>query len=148
MEEQIVKEDIKDNLGNKFPEKNIFYFSFDEFSDIRLIDLIKLYEKIMGKKIEKEKFLIFFDEIQKVKNWSEQLKAMYDLYPNIKVIISGSESLFIRKKSRQSLAGRIYEFRITPLTFKEFLSFRDKKFDNLKLYKEEILREFNSFLLC
>src|SRR3989344_5425616 len=147
MEEQIVKEDIKDNLGNKFPEKNIFYFSFDEFSDIRLIDLIKLYEKIMGKKIEKEKFLIFFDEIQKVKNWSEQLKAMYDLYPNIKVIISGSESLFIRKKSRESLAGRIYEFRITPLSFKEYLEFKEIKIDNLWLQRETITREFKAYLL-
>ena len=142
-----MKKAIKDNLGNKFPEKNIFYFSFDEFSDIRLIDLIKLYEKIMGKKIEKEKFLIFFDEIQKVKNWSEQLKAMYDLYPNIKVIISGSESLFIRKKSRESLAGRIYEFRITPLSFKEYLEFKEIKIDNLWLQRETITREFKAYLL-
>src|SRR3989344_1268046 len=142
-----MKKAIKDNLGNKFPEKNIFYFSFDEFSDIRLIDLIKLYEKIMGKKIEKEKFLIFFDEIQKVKNWSEQLKAMYDLYPNIKVIISGSESLFIRKKSKESLAGRIYEFRITPLSFKEYLEFKEIKIDNLWLQRETITREFKAYLL-
>src|SRR3989344_7186605 len=40
-----MKKVIKDNLKNRFSEKNIFYFSFDEFSNIRIMDIIKLYEK-------------------------------------------------------------------------------------------------------
>ena len=73
---------------------------------------------------------------------------MYDENKNIKFIISGSESLFIRKKSRESLAGRMYEFQINTLTFTEYLTFKNKKFDDIRLHKEEILRDFNNFLIC
>ena len=129
-------------------KEHIVYFSFDEFKDIELRQVIKNYERLMKKDISKEKYLFLFDEIQKVENWEEQLKRLYDENPNIKFIISGSESLFIRKKSRESLAGRMYEFQIKTLNFKEYLNFKDKKFDNYLLHKEEILREFSSFIIC
>ncbi len=139
---------IEEKIEKKFPKENIFYFSFDEFSDIRIRELIRLYENIINKDISEGNFVIVFDEIQKVMNWEEQLKRIYDNYPNIKFIISGSESLFIRKKSRESLAGRIFEFKMNPLSFKEYLIFRGKLFDNLILYREEILKEFKKYLIC
>jgi len=77
-------------LNSNFPKKNIFYFSFDEYSEIRIREVIKIYEKKLGLNIRSGKYLFAFDEIQKVKNWAEQLKTIYDLYPNIKFIISGS----------------------------------------------------------
>ena len=136
---------VYDNIP-KFDRMNIVYFSFDEFRKIKLIEVINAYVKIINKDINKEKYLFLFDEIQKVENWEEQLKRIYDEHSNIKFIISGSESLFIRKKSRESLAGRMFEFQVKILTFKEFLSFKNLKFDNLSLYKEEILREYKNFL--
>lgn len=138
---------IEDSIS-KFGRENIVYFSFDEFKDARLNALLKVYSRLMNKDLDKTKCLILFDEIQKLENWEEQLKALYDNYPDIKFIISGSESLFIRKKSRESLAGRIYEFDVRTLNFHEFLRFRNKNFDNVLLYKEEILKEFKNFLFC
>ncbi len=132
---------------NKYGNKNVLYFSFDDFREEKLIDIINLYARVLNKDINRGDYLILFDEVQKVKNWEEQLKRIYDNYPNIKFIISGSESLFIRKKTRESLAGRMFEFHVKTLSFKEYLSFKNKKFDNFALYKEEILREFNQFLL-
>lgn len=130
------------------PKENIVYFSFDEFKDIRLIEVVNAYARSRNKNMEEGEYLFLLDEVQKVENWEEQLKRLYDENKNIKFIISGSESLFIRKKSRESLAGRMYEFQINTLTFREYLSFRDKKFKDIGLNKEEILREFNKFLIC
>lgn len=138
---------VQDSIS-KFERQNIVYFSFDEFKEVRLIDVIRIYTRLMNKEINKKKYIFLFDEIQKIENWEEQLKRIYDENPNIKFIISGSESLFIRKKSRESLAGRIYEFQIKTLNFREYLLFKNKKFENLVLYKEDILREFNNFLFC
>ncbi len=128
-------------------KEHIVYFSFDEFKEVRLDDVLKSYQRLFKKDISNGKFLFLFDEIQKIENWEEQLKRLYDENSNIKFIISGSESLFIRKKSKESLAGRMYEFNIKTLSFKEYLDFKDKKFNNLQLYREEILREFNHFLI-
>lgn len=138
---------IQDSLPN-LDKQNIVYFSFDEFKDVNLIDVIESYARLMNKDMNKEKYLFLFDEIQKIENWEEQLNRIYDEHKNIKFIISGSESLFIRKKSRESLAGRIYEFQVKTLNLKEYLIFKNKKFDNLRLYREDILKEFNNFLYC
>ncbi len=127
---------------------NIFYFSFDEFRNIRIREVINIYARIMNKDLNKDKYIFLFDEVQKQDNWEEQIKRIYDNFKNIKIIISGSESLFIRKKSKESLAGRLFEFKVNPLNFREYLRFKGKKIDNLQLYKEEILLEFNNFLFC
>ena len=142
----IIKKIIEENLDKGFPKMNIFYFSFDDFSNIRIMDILVIYEGVIEKKLKDEKFIIAFDEIQKLDNWSEQLKVVYDLYPNIKFIISGSESLFIKKKSKESLAGRIFEFKIDPLNFKEYLLFRNIKIENIWLEREIIIKEFLGYI--
>ena len=139
---------IKDYIIKGFPKQNIFYFSFDDYSSVRIKDVVDIYRKLNNKDLREENYLFVFDEIQKIRNWEEQLKIIYDIYPKIKLLISGSESLFIRRKSRESLAGRIFEFKLNPLNFKEYLEFKNKKFDNLFLYREEILKEFNKFIMC
>ncbi|MBI2631550.1 ATP-binding protein [Candidatus Pacearchaeota archaeon] len=138
---------VEQKILDSFDKKQILYFSFDDFSEIRIMELIDIYEEIFGKVDRGKKYLIVFDEIQKIKDWSNQLKVVYDIYPNIKFIISGSESLFIRKKSKESLAGRIFEFKVNPLTFKEFLRFRKIKIDNIFIQRDEILKNFNQFLI-
>jgi hypothetical protein len=133
-------------IENKVDPKNIIYFSFDEVS-YDLKEIIESYEaEIVHKEIRNAcKIYIFLDEIQKLKNWQNQIKIFYDLYPNIKFIISGSSSLFIRKKSVETLTGRLFEFKLFPLNFKEFLEFKYKelydgfqKEKNFVLYNKEM----------
>ena len=139
---------IQDYLKKKFDPKNILYFSFDEFRETDIREILNEYEKIVEKNLQNEKFIILLDEIQKLENWEEKLKRIYDVYgKSIKIIITGSESLFIKKKSKETLAGRIFEFKIETLTFKEFLRFKDKKFQNIKLYEKEIAQLFEDYKL-
>jgi predicted AAA+ superfamily ATPase len=65
---------------------------------------------------------LFFDEIQKVGGWQEKVKRLYDSGRH-KIFLSGSESLFIKGKARESLAGRIYEFQLKPLSLSEYAMF-------------------------
>lgn len=139
---------IAEDYIKKLDAKNVLYFSFDEFRNTRVRDIINIYARIMNKELVKGNFLLLLDEIQKLDNWEEQIKRIYDNFKNIKIIISGSESLFIRKISKESLAGRVFEFKIKPLNFREYLSFKDIKISNVELYKEELLREFNNYLFC
>ncbi|MBS3136835.1 ATP-binding protein [Candidatus Woesearchaeota archaeon] len=141
---KIVDDYIKQGIN---PE-NIMYFSFDEFRDKEIREIIKEYEQLMNKQLNQGKYLFLFDEIQKVRNWEEQIKRIYDNYSkNVKIIISGSESLFIRRKSKESLAGRIFEFKIEPLTFLEYLAFKGIKIKNEKLYEKELSQLFQQFII-
>lgn len=139
---------IEDMIKRGFSSKNIIYFSFDEFKDIEIREVIKVYEEVMEIDIKEGKYLFCFDEIQKLHDLENQLKAVYDVHhKNIKIIISGSESLFIRKKSKETLAGRIFEFNVDPLSFREFLNFRGLRYEPSGLYEKELLKTLNEFIL-
>lgn len=102
----------------------------------------------MEKELRKEKFLFLLDEIQKLSNWEDQLKRIYDTFgKNIKIIISGSESLFIKKKSKETLAGRMFEFNVGTLTFREFLCFREADYKPIGLHEKELKKLLGEFAL-
>src|SRR5574341_1318909 len=91
-----------DFINEGFDPKNIIYFSFDEFREIEIREVMKECEESMGKNFRGGKYLLLLDEVQKLTNWEDQIKRVYDTYgKNIKIIISGSESLFIKKESKE-----------------------------------------------
>ncbi len=138
---------IIDAISSGFEAKNILYFSFDEFSKIEIRDIIKAYEEINLVNINNGRYMLFLDEVQKVDNWNNQVKSLYDIYSdNVKIFVSESESLFIRKRSKETLSGRIFEFRINQLSFREFLSFKGFEFEPIGLYSRELAILFNSFI--
>ncbi len=67
---------------------------------------------------------LFLDEIQKLPNWELFLKKYYDLKYPVRVVISGSASSPIFKKSRESLLGRVKDYHVLPFSFAEFLLWR------------------------
>ena len=139
---------IHDLLEKGVNETYVLYFSFDEES-ADFEDVIETYEeKVLKKKIESEKIYIFLDEIQKCKDWQNKIKIYYDLYPNLKFIISGSASVQISKKAKESLAGRMFDFVLEPLSFKEFLEWKNLKVDikKIELFKSRILPLFYDYL--
>ncbi len=138
---------VEDALNDNYNSNSIIFFTFDELKNIEIREILKVYAELNSKNIADGKLLLLLDEVQKLSNWQDQLKHIYDTYKNIKVIISGSESLFIRKKSQETLSGRLFEFKIKQLSFKEFLSFKEIKIDNPKLYAKELETQFKEFLI-
>lgn len=127
---------IKQILGNLLlntPPSRIVYLPFDEpmiEEDKEVLEnLIQTYlREIVKKNIYdlKQTHYLFLDEIQLVPFWQDILKRYYDLTPNLKFIITGSASLNIRQKSKESLAGRISEHTLPPLSFREWQSLGGK----------------------
>jgi hypothetical protein len=126
---------------------SIWYFTFDEETP-NLEELFNIFSYQTRVDFKGEKVYIFLDEIQKLPNFQNQLKVYYDLYPNLKFFISGSTSLFIKKKTQESLAGRVFSFFLTPLNFREYLYFKEKShiLDKPFAFGQEIEKEFEIFL--
>ncbi len=124
--------------------QDILLYSFDEERELQAV--IDEFIKISAQDIATKKLFFFFDEIQKLPQWQNKLKIYYDQYPNLKFVVSGSSSIFIRKNS-ESLAGRIQEFWLPPLSFREFLQFRGKSelVEKQKLFAAELSRELEIF---
>ena len=74
---------VLDFINNGFDVRNIIYFSFDDFRNIEIKELIKDYEEFMEKDFKNGKYLLLLDEIQKVANWEDQIKRVYDIYGKI-----------------------------------------------------------------
>ena len=132
--------------------KNILYFSFDDLT-FGIKDVLESYQKfILHKNIEesREPIYLFFDEIQKQEGWENTIKTYYDLYSNVRFFLSGSASAGLRKRSTESLAGRVLDFTLKPLSFEEFLELNGKKTDDIKkdadLWKREIVPLFYRYL--
>src|SRR3989339_603824 len=103
--------------NDKVEPRNILFLSFDEAmlsSAVKLDDYLRIYLSHFQAR-RTGRLYIFLDEIQYAPEWQHILKRFYDTEPNIKFIISGSSSLFLKKKATESLVGRIYEFNLQVL---------------------------------
>lgn len=142
----IMLKTAEDAIKNGLHPQNIIYFSFDELKDIEIREILGEYEKVTEGDIRQGKHLLLLDEIQKLEGWENQLKTIYDLHGGkIKIMISGSESLFIKRRSRETLAGRMFEFKVEPLSFNEFLHFKEAELKPISLYEKELARLFKEF---
>lgn len=66
---------------------------------------------------------LYIDEIHKYKNWSQEIKNIYDQYPDLKVRYTGSSILDLQKGSHD-LSRRVLEFQMHGLSFREYVALR------------------------
>ncbi|MCE1226356.1 MAG: ATP-binding protein [Geobacteraceae bacterium] len=79
--------------------------------------------------------LLVIDEIQKIPNWSETIKALWDKDGhNVRLVVLGSSSLQIQKGLTESLAGRFELTKIYHWTFSELKQAFDYNLDHYLVY--------------
>jgi len=110
---------IKENLD----DKKALYVSADDiyFSENKLVDLAHDFYKNNGE-------YLYIDEIHKYPDWSRELKNIYDSFPDLKVVFTGSSILDILKGSAD-LSRRAIIYKLHGLSFREYLEF----FHNYKI---------------
>lgn len=126
----ILKQMVGRLLSEKVNPNNIFYFLFDYSSQIQqarfLDEVLSFYFKeIINRPTltfgEDETIYILLDEIQYIEDWQSVLKRYYDLSnKRVKFIVTGSQSVLLKGKYRESLAGRIFDFYLPPMSLREF----------------------------
>ncbi len=99
-------------------EKNCFYFSADlvYFQKANLLEFVGDLHQKGGYKI------IFIDEIHKYQGWDQELKNIYDSFPSLKIVFSGSSMLDLVTGS-YDLSRRAKLYRLHGLSFREYLNF-------------------------
>jgi predicted AAA+ superfamily ATPase len=107
---------IKQSLNTK----NALYVSADDmyFVENRLVDLADTFYKNAGE-------YLFIDEIHKYPDWSRELKNIYDSFPTLKIVFTGSSVLDILKGSAD-LSRRALIYKLHGLSFREYLKFFHK----------------------
>ena len=120
-------------VNNDRFSSDILYVQCDHFimGQTSLYEVAENFNALGGK-------LIAFDEIHKYPNWSQELKSIYDTFPKLKIIASGSSALEIHKGSHD-LSRRALVHRMYGLSFREYLElYHGIKISSYSL--EEILK--------
>ena len=102
---------IKQNLKSSetlYVTAEDFYFASN-----RLADLADRFVKYGGKHL-------FIDEIHKYKDWSKELKLLYDYHKDLRIVFTGSSVLDI-KKGTYDLSRRALIYNMQGLSFREYL---------------------------
>ncbi len=103
--------------------------TYVNFEDERLIDFtLRDFEKL--ERISKGP--LFLDEVQNVEGWERFVRR---IHRKRKVVVSGSNASLLESDFATSLTGRTISFRINPLTYREFLAFK-----NLRSGKSSFLK--------
>ncbi|MBR4646623.1 MAG: AAA family ATPase [Bacteroidales bacterium] len=114
---------IKQYLKLNYPlgDRRVLYCSADtvDFSTRKLVELAEEFVIQGGE-------LLAIDEIHKYKpgttDWSREIKEIYELFPDLKMIVSGS-SLLRLKEGDADLSRRAVKYTMPGLSFREALRF-------------------------
>lgn len=153
---RVGKSTILKQLMNKLLNRGensarIFYYLFDDLEQVNTPDSLDALLNMYFEQILKEPLhalsstvYIFFDEIQYVPDWQAILKRYYDLSEKkIKFVISGSQSVLLEGKSKESMAGRIMDYYLPPLSFDEFIKMKGGMVNNEKINIFDLSKDFN-----
>lgn len=107
----LVLQYIKENLKRS----DSLYVTVEDFyfASHRLLDLADEFSKLGGK-------YLFIDEIHKYKDWSRELKLIYDYHSELQVVFTGSSVLDINK-GISDLSRRAVMYKMQGLSFREYL---------------------------
>ena len=123
-------------------EDNIIYINFEltDYSDIKTFKEFDKY--IKNKIINKDKYYLFFDEIQYVKEWERTINSYKAKYKdNVSIFITGSNSDLLSGELASLLSGRYVSFKIKPFSFKEVCELKNYELDKYKLEEQ-----FNNYV--
>lgn len=106
---------LLDQTEQDFTNTSILYVQVDHFqvSGLSLYEIAEQFDTLGGK-------ILALDEIHKYPNWSQELKSIYDTFPKLKLIVSGSSALQMHKGSHD-LARRAIKYHLYGLSFREFI---------------------------
>jgi predicted AAA+ superfamily ATPase len=100
------------------PVTKAAYFSLDDlyFTNNSLKETVAQFYKLGGK-------ILVLDEVHKYKNWSAEIKNIYDIYTGIKIIFTGSSIIDISRQ-QGDLSRRAIVYELPGLSYREFLSLK------------------------
>lgn len=106
---------VLQHMKEQLPRKESLYVQTEDFyfASHRLIELADAFVKMGGK-------YLIIDEIHKYKDWSRELKLIYDYHSELHVIFTGSSVLDIAKGA-YDLSRRTLMYEMQGLSYREYL---------------------------
>lgn len=105
------------------PQRTIYY-NFDSL-EYEGMTAKSLFSAIKENLSPDEKTYLFLDEIQEIDGWEKVVNSLMSDH-NVDIYVTGSNSRMMSSEISTYLTGRYISFRIYPLSFAEYLNFRNE----------------------
>jgi len=109
-------------------KKQVVYINFEDERIPEETEFLTELIPTIKQTFKKETQHLFLDEIQDMPKWSKWLRRIYD-NENFGIFVTGSSSKVSSREIPTELRGRCLEVKVFPLSFREFLSFKNIKVD-------------------
>ncbi len=132
-------------LAAGVPKTGILYINFeDERLDLKAeeLDLLLQAYRELYPDAGIEGCYFFFDEIQNIEGWDTFIRRVYDSGTK-NIFITGSNARFLSSDIATSLRGRTISYEVFPLSFREYLFFKNVTID---LYSTKSIAYINHHL--
>ena len=105
------------HILRSFPDREkALYASLDHiwFANHSILDLAEYHYTHGGTHL-------FLDEVHKYKGWQQEIKNIYDSYPQLHVVVTGSSMLKLEEQLLGDLSRRHRQYTLEGLSFREYL---------------------------
>ena len=118
---------IMEELKQKgIQEDHIIYINFEDYDFIEYTEAKEFNKYIKEKIKDKNKYYLFFDEIQNVKDFERVINS-FRATMNVSIFITGSNSKLLSGELATVLTGRFISIKMMPFTYSEFLELKKSK---------------------
>ena len=132
---------LRDELAKRgIKEKQILFYRLDslEYEDIKSSK--ELYKELKDHLFKEGKTYLFLDEVQEIESWEKVVNSLMTDF-DVDIFVTGSNSWMMSSEISTYLTGRYAAFQIYPLTFSEYLLFRESYTE-----KTDVKTEFARYL--
>jgi predicted AAA+ superfamily ATPase len=131
-------------LNYTIPGQEVLYASLDNlwFSTHTLTYMADEFTKQGGK-------ILYLDEVHNYSGWSREIKNIYDSYPDLKIVFTGSSLLEVYK-GEADLSRRVVMYHLHGLSFREFIDyeygekFTEVSFEHILLNHTSLAQSINN----
>ncbi len=136
----LLKQIIDEIRDSKIDDEHIIYVNFEDVEYSFINDYMDLNKFVKDKISDKEKYYLFFDEIELVSEWEKAINS-FKATLNVSIFITGSNSKLLSSELATLLSGRYVSFLINPFSFKEVVLLKGIS------DKQDVEDAFNDYLM-
>ena len=139
---EMIKQELINNRHIK--SENIISRKYNEiiYDDMTTKEM---YQDLIKEIITTDRYYLFLDELQEIKGWEKVINDILEKY-NVDIYVTGSNSKLMSSEIATYLSGRYVSIPVYTLSFKEYLTFKNKENINVKDMFDEYL-QFGGFPL-
>lgn len=117
---------IIDVMRNReIKDVQILHYNFDSLQYDHIKTAKQLYDEVADQMPAGLRYYLFLDEIQEIEDWEKAVNSFMTDF-DVDIYVTGSNSRMLSSEISTYLTGRYVQFRVFPLSFAEYLTFREE----------------------